>query len=103
MKRVCSILLVYLSFSSIPATAQFSPYNLVPNPSFEQYTNCPYYLDNINARNDKPDIWYKPDLRGARFFHACANGYDNNNNGMPVNFGGGGGTFNIQEQDYRIC
>jgi len=83
-----NIVLLYFIVVAMPVIAQFSPYNLVPNPSFEQYTNCPYYLDN--ARNDKPDIWYKPDLRGARFFHACANGYDNNYNGMPVNFGGGG-------------
>jgi len=76
--------------------AQFSPYNLIPNPSFEQYTNCPYYLANL--RNDKPDYWYKPDLRGARYFNACANGYDYNYNGMPVNFGGGGRIINTHVQ-----
>ena len=71
-------------------------YNLVPNYSFEQYTNCPYNLANL--WNDKPDYWYKPDLRGARYFNACANGYDYNYNGMPVNFWGGGRIINTHVQ-----
>ena len=39
--------------------------NLIPNPSFEQYTNCPDNSTSIAGRNSKPDIWYKPDARGG--------------------------------------
>jgi hypothetical protein len=66
-------------------------YNLVPNYSFDQYSVCPTTIEN--ARSDKPDFWYKPDLRGARYFNACANGFANNHNGMPINFLGGGYNF----------
>ncbi|MFY7964847.1 MAG: T9SS type A sorting domain-containing protein [Chitinophagaceae bacterium] len=41
--------------------------NLVPNPSFEQYTTCP-----TATRADKPDYWFKPDLRGAAYCNACS-------------------------------
>ncbi|MBX2931483.1 MAG: T9SS type A sorting domain-containing protein [Chitinophagaceae bacterium] len=73
---------------SIIVHAQFSPYNLVPNPSFEQYDNCP--IESSNFKNDKPNFWYKPDLRGATYYNACAN---NNITGVPANFGGGGYNF----------
>lgn len=85
--KMHSFITVLLFFSATPLYAQ-QQYNLVPNSSFEQYTNCPYYLANL--QNDKPDYWYKPDSRGARYFNACANGYDNNYNGMPINFFWGG-------------
>ena len=41
----------------------FTQQNLVPNPSFEQYTNCPNR--NIPRKQNKPDIWYKPDRGGG--------------------------------------
>jgi hypothetical protein len=86
-------LLSFCFLSVVITNAQFNIYNLVPNPSFEQYTNCPYYLSN--QYSDKPDNWYKPDRRGARYFNACANGYDNNYNGMPVNWGAGGENYQL--------
>lgn len=82
-----TVLLFFNSIIYVCSVPIYAQYNLVPNPSFEQYTNCPYNLANL--WNDKPDYWYKPDLRGARYFNACANGYDYNYNGMPVNFWGG--------------
>ena len=82
---------------SIITNAQFSPYNLVPNPSFEQYTHCPISINDY--KNDKPDFWYKPDLRGAVYYNACAN---NNETGVPANIGGGGRIINMQEQEMLI-
>jgi hypothetical protein len=76
--------------------AQFSPHNLVPNPSFEQYTNCPSNVTLETSRNSKPNIWYKPDLRDAVYYNACAN---NNIDGVPVNLGGGGKIINMPEQE----
>lgn len=46
--------------------------NLVPNYSFEIYSNCPSGIGLYNQLNTKPDIWYKPDKRGAAYFNACA-------------------------------
>ena len=85
--------LCYCFLLSIITNAQFSPYNLVPNPGFEQYTNCPYLNDN--SQNNEPSIWYKPDIKGARYYNSCTG---NNTTGVPVNFGGGGIIFNMQEQ-----
>lgn len=73
-------------------------YNLVPNYSFENYNCCP--VDVYTATYAcKPDIWYEPDKRGATYLNTCAN---NNLTGVPVNFGGGGIAFNIQEQEMPI-
>jgi hypothetical protein len=46
--------------------------NLVPNPSFEQYTNCPDNSSVANVIISKPNFWYKPDRGG--YLNACANG-----------------------------
>jgi len=97
--------LCYCFLLSIITNAQFSPYNLVPNPGFEQYNNCPIGTTLYDAYNDKPDFWYKPDKRGARYFNACANGFNNDQNGMPINFLGGGLIFNMPElgMDMLLC
>lgn len=34
--------------------------NLVPNSSFEQYSNCPY-----GSLREHPDFWYQPDRGGG--------------------------------------
>lgn len=63
--------------------------NLVPNPSFEQFTNCPVNFGSIsNAKAAKADIWYKPDIKGASYYTLCTNNqpYD----GIPYNFLGEG-------------
>ena len=59
-------------------SAQF---NLVPNPSFEQYTYCPSAATIYDYLNSKPDIWYKPDGRGGGYLNACAG--DSAPTGMP--------------------
>lgn len=91
-------LVCFLGIMGITLNAQFGSHNLVPNTSFESYTNCPVGFTTYDARNDKPDYWYKPDLRGARYFNACANGFSSNNNGVPINFGGGGIIFSLPKQ-----
>ncbi|MBW7952597.1 MAG: hypothetical protein H3C56_08590, partial [Chitinophagaceae bacterium] len=68
-------------------------YNLVPNYSFEQYTSCPSRITIEAYLNSKPDFWYKPDKRGAAYYNACANGQNYDSDGVPVNFGGGGYSF----------
>jgi len=88
-----NIVLLYFIVVAMPVIAQFSPYNLVPNPSFEAYNNCPIGATIYDALNDKPDFWYKPDSRGARYFNACANGFSNDRNGMPINFGAVGYSY----------
>jgi len=80
------VLFCCLLLLSMVTKAQFSPYNLVPNPSFEQYNFCPSDNSLYTALNSKPDAWYKPDKRGARYYNACAN---NNVTGMPYNAGAG--------------
>jgi hypothetical protein len=56
--------------------------NLVPNPSFEQYTNCPDNSTDASTRAGKPDIWFKPDRRGAGYWNVCSNGIATNG-GIP--------------------
>ncbi len=44
----------------------YSQYNLVPNPSFEEYTNCPQGL-----YNEHPDYWFQPAGGGGGYLNAC--------------------------------
>lgn len=67
-KNVISILLFV--FCCTNANAQT---NLVPNPSFEQYTICPDNTHIQGILNSKPDDWYKPDDRAALYFNICQN------------------------------
>lgn len=63
--------------------------NLVPNPSFEQYTNCPNNTQGVYLqKSSKPDYWYKPDLRNALYSNKCTNNQPLD--GIPYNRAGGG-------------
>ena len=77
-KVLCCLLHIILHDSK--SNAQI---NLVPNPSFEQYTNCPDNSTLTGTKNSKPDFWYKPDVRNGGYLNACSNG-----TGL-----GGGGSF----------
>ena len=66
-------------------------YNLVPNYSFEQYTNCPSSSSIQEVRNSKPDYWYKPDKRAAIYYNSCAN--VNSNLSVPYHITTGGADF----------
>lgn len=59
--------------------------NLVPNPSFEMYINCPQNIGS--SRNDNPSYWYKPDKGGTAYFNRCTNNQPMA--GVPYNFWGG--------------
>jgi len=83
--------LCYCFLLSIITNAQFSPYNLVPNYSFEQYTNCPSSSSIQEVRNSKPDYWYKPDKRAAIYYNSCAN--VNSNLSVPYHITTGGADF----------
>ena len=83
-KHICkiSVLIFLLCFCYQNLHAQN---NLVPNPSFEQYTTCP-----IGSKNDKPNNWYKPDKRGAGYLNGCA---DTIVGGVPKHYTIGGTGF----------
>lgn len=56
--------------------------NLVPNPSFEEFDDCPFLPGQIEEATGWFDI-----IGGCDYFHTCgSNGY-----GVPVNLAGGGG------------
>ncbi len=83
--------LLLLGFVFFFFNAVFSQTNLVPNASFEQYTNCPYNRDYDEYRNGKPDFWFKPDNRYATYLNACAN--DSIYGGVPFHQLAGGNGF----------
>ena len=76
--------------------------NLVQNPSFEEYTECPKRLGNFNA-----DVayWSTPTIGSTDYFNACskAMGTPENFNGkQPADFGNGyAGMYMYAPDDYR--
>ena len=87
---IIRVYLVTLFCCSIFCSKAQQQYNLVPNYNFEDFNFCPTNYTIYTASNCTALSWYKPDISGAIYFNACANGYSNNYNGMPINFGGGG-------------
>jgi hypothetical protein len=63
-----------VGFALLLVLKNYGQINLVPNPSFEQYTNCPDNSTIAGTTAGKPDYWYKPDARGGGYLNACANG-----------------------------
>ena len=53
-------------------------FNLVPNPSFEEYTVCPFF-----GNDNRPNVWYKPDKRQANYCNACS---DSGTLGVPFHY-----------------
>ncbi|ASV29264.1 flagellar motor protein MotB [Maribacter cobaltidurans] len=76
--------------------------NLVKNPSFEHYKNCPKQLGNL--KHDLID-WDTPTLGSTDYFHGCsqAMGTPKNFNGeQPADFGEGYvGLYLYAPDDYR--
>jgi len=59
--------------------------NLIPNPGFEQYRNCPRYLGNFQ---DDVALWTTPTAGSTDYFHLCSQ-----HMGTPENFNGAQNTL----------
>lgn len=62
-------------YSNIFCTVSFSQTNLVPNPSFEFYTDCPYGYSLIDYDEVVfPSVinWMKPTQGTSDYYHTCA-------------------------------
>ena len=79
MKRFGTLLLcILLGLSGFPGGARAQ--NLVPNPGFEEFRQCPRHLGN--AAGDL-SAWDTPTLGSTDFFHTCSQTM-----GAPENFNG---------------
>lgn len=61
-------------------TALFDSINYVKNPSFDEYSECPVYIDRLN----KVRYWRVPPgavLHSPEFFHRCSNKYEVSHDG----------------------
>jgi OmpA-OmpF porin, OOP family len=75
------IIVFLLLFGAFPAKAQ----NLVPNPSFEDYEDCPYTFGMFGVSHVIG--WYLPLNNGSDYYNACYNGpQDGNNVDVPKNY-----------------
>lgn len=63
MKNLITLFIVLL-FCNKNAEAQ----NIVPNPSFEQYSNCPSALNQLNYCN----YWRRGNLSSTDYYHSCS-------------------------------
>ena len=80
MKRLLCISLCVLFFSFGVGENTFAQTNLVPNSSFETYTNCP---NNGSQINYVPP-WYSPTQGSPDYFNECA-GSSTSTMGVPLN------------------
>ncbi|MEX0290210.1 MAG: OmpA family protein [Flavobacteriaceae bacterium] len=94
--RMLKGLAIFLSSATLLAQ------NLVENPSFEEYLDCPKRLGNFNT-----DVahWSTPTIGSTDYFNACskAMGTPENFNGkQPADFGNGyAGMYMYAPDDYR--
>ena len=70
---------MFLAVFGLDANAQ----NLVPNPSFEDYSECPYSDGQIHFAEPWRSVGASPD-----FFHKCSNDFSSTIVGVPENFPG---------------
>jgi len=79
-----------------------SSQNLVKNPSFEQFINCPLRLGNFDA---DVKVWSTPTEGSTDYFNACSTEMgtpENFNGSQPANFGKGyAGLYLYAPEDYR--
>lgn len=75
---------VWVFFISLILFGQVHGQNLVPNSSFESYTQCPAF------RNDGilPNNWAQPTTGTSDYFNACVTGTGANLPDVPTNFVG---------------
>ncbi|MBC8045499.1 MAG: gliding motility-associated C-terminal domain-containing protein [Fimbriimonadaceae bacterium] len=63
----------YLLFVFIISSQLFAQYNICPNPSFEDYNDCPEYYSNIDLDDDTfVDEWLRPNSATSDYFHGCS-------------------------------
>ena len=83
-------------------TFAVSSQNLIKNPSFEQYINCPQRLGNFD---DDVKLWSTPTEGSTDYFNGCSTvmGTPENFNGsQPADFGTGyAGLYLFAPDDYR--
>ena len=97
---IIRVYLVTLFCCSIFCSKAQQQYNLVPNYSFEQYTNCPSVGSLSEIKNSKPDIWYKPDYKFGAYFNGCATDIRVS---VPNNGLNGGGQFSVPKNRKCLC
>lgn len=66
---------------AVPPAALCSGINLVPNPSFESYADCPQSLSQVPLAAP----WYSPSAASPDYFNSCTTGVFVN---VPTNFAG---------------
>lgn len=62
------IFYTFLTFLFLQPAQLLDAQNLVPNPSFEQYSSCPVFASQLNLASP----WFNPTLGTPEFFHGCA-------------------------------
>lgn len=72
---------IILLFTIVSLKAQ---QNLVPNPSFEEYWECPTAPDNGDGQLEKCKYWYKPNYATSDYMNNCAS--INSGVSTPSNF-----------------
>jgi hypothetical protein len=79
MKTITTFFLILLCVKS---SASFAQINLVPNPSFEDYSICPQFTDQMDLANGWTSYRNTPD-----YFNACAtNGMNVPNSGFGYQY-----------------
>ncbi len=63
-KLIPSIFLLLISYCCLPQSL-----NIIPNPSFEDFSSCPTYLFQI----DRAIPWFSPSQLSAGYYNSCAN------------------------------
>lgn len=95
-----SLLAIFLGLSACMEGARAQ--NLVPNPGFEEFRQCPRHLGNAS---DDLSAWDTPTLGSTDFFHACSQtmGAPENFNGRQGALEGEGyaGFYAYAPEDYR--
>lgn len=66
MKKFLLIFFLFL-FSNFESQNSFAQINLVPNPSFEQYSSCPSSLNQVYLASP----WFNPTQGTSDYFNAC--------------------------------
>jgi len=93
MKIVFVLMTILLSLTSVFAQ------NLVPNPSFEEYEQCPEIFDSVNPISEWINNWYSPSLGSPDYFNECCTtppiefGLDVPNNAIGYQYASDGSAY----------